>query len=410
MSDGIQSRSILAGYDPAVLGEGSVLIVGAGALGQNIAQSLALSGVGTLHLVDFDVFEAHNATRSPFFPTADEFERHSGLKAPQVAERCAAIATASRPDMRASATMIQRLGDRPIAAADVVISAVDSVTARAWLSERSRLHGKPMVEGGFAGSLFNFSTFSAASGRVCYRCHNPFRESAASCTRYALAAEAENIVPAIQTAAAVLGGYMAEQCIGLLHGKLPSDDVRYYGDIRRATVSKARLQVNPHCPGHHDNLPVLTQVDVRDWAGSAADLATAVANRVGRGVIRLAEPFHITYSCTGCSRFCAVMATESAWLVDSRCVDCGGPWQLSDAKMPSSVAELRVPDDLVGESPLAVAPMAVLGATEGASFVFEGTAGLGLIVLTDQPVEATAPGEDGRQCSGPPQVIPDRRP
>src|SRR5712691_13493222 len=77
----IHSRSRLAGYDPEKLAAARVTVVGLGALGQNVLQTLALSGVGEFLLIDFDSFEDHNATRSPFFPTAAELESLGNRKA-----------------------------------------------------------------------------------------------------------------------------------------------------------------------------------------------------------------------------------------------------------------------------------------------------------------------------------------
>ena len=62
------SRERLAGYDPERINNSTVLIVGAGALGQNTALDLALSGIGEMRIVDRDRFEEHNRTRSPALP------------------------------------------------------------------------------------------------------------------------------------------------------------------------------------------------------------------------------------------------------------------------------------------------------------------------------------------------------
>ncbi|MDE2507058.1 MAG: ThiF family adenylyltransferase, partial [Planctomycetota bacterium] len=48
-----------------------VLVVGAGALGNEALKNLALVGVGAIHIVDFDVVEPSNLARSVFFRAAD---------------------------------------------------------------------------------------------------------------------------------------------------------------------------------------------------------------------------------------------------------------------------------------------------------------------------------------------------
>ena len=69
------SRERAAGYESERLAAMRVLLVGVGALGQNVGLNLALAQVGSLCVIDLDQFETHNATRSPCFPTPDDRRR-----------------------------------------------------------------------------------------------------------------------------------------------------------------------------------------------------------------------------------------------------------------------------------------------------------------------------------------------
>ena len=365
MPAGIHSRSVLAGYDPELLAAGKVLVVGLGALGQNVVQNLSLLGIGQLMLVDFDTFEGHNATRSPFFPTRAEVARLGRGKATIVAHRAAQVSTASEPEVYYSAHLIQVLGDGAISWADIVVAAVDSMTARAWLAERCRLIGRPMVEGGFSGPDFNLSAFSATAGTVCYRCGRPDRESSMSCTAYALAAEQAHIVPAIQTSAAVLGGYQAEQVVQLLHGRLGRLGQRSYGNVRRETLQTAQLTVNDQCPGLHAPEPVIGTVGDLGAAATLADFIRAVEAQFGAAGFQLSEPVIPNLSCTSCKEPCLVQAGESSWLVAPRCTECGGPWPRTKVFAPDSVTKFHTSDHLGDE--LAATPLASIGLRAGAS-------------------------------------------
>jgi molybdopterin/thiamine biosynthesis adenylyltransferase len=344
----LHSRSILAGYDPACLRSAKVLVVGLGALGQNLVQNLALLGVGRLMLVDYDVFEGHNATRSPFYPTSAEAARLGRGKAAIVAHRAAQASTAGA-EVYFSASLIQALGDGALTWADVVVAAVDSLNARAWLAERCRLLARPMVEGGFSGPDFNLSAFAPTGGSVCYRCGRPERESSMSCTAYALAAERAHIVPAIQTSAAVLGGYQAEQVVQLLHGKLDRFGQRSYGNVRRETLMTALLAVDDQCQGSHQPEPVIGTIRGLRPHASLADLLAAVSQQFGGGRIKLAEPAIPKVSCTVCRAPCLVQATESVWLANPCCTDCGGPWPVTDTYVPDSVTELETGETMTDE-------------------------------------------------------------
>jgi molybdopterin/thiamine biosynthesis adenylyltransferase len=363
----LHSRSVLAGYDPALLAEGKILVVGLGALGQNVVQNLSLLGVGQLMLVDFDTFEGHNATRSPFYPTRAEVARLGRGKAAIVAHRAAQASTAADPAVYYSDDLIQVLGDGAISWADVVVAAVDSMTARAWLAERCRLLGRPMVEGGFSGPDFNLSAFAATAGAVCYRCGRPDRESSMSCTAYALAAEADHIVPAIQTSAAVLGGYQAEQVVQLLHGHLSRLGQRSYGNVRRETLQTALLAADDGCPGIHFPEARLGKIDDLGAAATLADLLRAVAAQFGSASLQLSEPVIPNLSCTSCKTPCLVQAPESSWLVAPRCTECGGPWPRTEVFAPDSVTKIDTSDQLADE--LASTPLARIGLRGGAAVV-----------------------------------------
>lgn len=331
----IHSRSRLAGYQPDILAGAKVLVPGLGALGQNVVQNLALVGVGHLWLVDFDEFESQNATRSPYFPNQAS-DRSGGLsKAPIVARRARLANTAENPSVVYSETAVQLLGDNPIRWADVVVSAVDDVNARAWLAERCRLHARPMVEAGFNAFRFNVSAFSGRSGDPCYRCVNPSRISSGSCRLYARQAERQQIIPAIQTTAAVSAAYQAELVIALLHGENGLCGKRLFGNVRTQQHQLATLQTDPDCPGRHDPLPVGGAVDVGSISslGELLDLLPAVDAITH---VRLAEPLVLRDACTQCGSMCQVGASEAAWLMKTRCIDCGGEWNHASIPSPFS--------------------------------------------------------------------------
>jgi len=371
------------------------LVVGLGALGQNVLLNLTLSGVGNLLLIDFDEFEDHNATRSPFYPSEANRAALGLGKASVVAKQVAERSTAPRPNVQYIETLVQKAGDGPIRWADVVMSAVDSLSARAWLAERCRLHGKPLVEAGFAGPEFNLVAFSGETGAPCYRCHNSARASTASCTLYALAAEAAEIIPAIQTTAAVVGGLMAEQVIQVLHGGFARFGERLFGDARRLNFAMAKLPVNPKCPGQHAALPVLAELGDGEPLETLADLLHGVERYAHR--LMLAEPAVISQSCTKCATMCLVQATESAWLLAPRCQACGGPWPRSSEPSPDAVQLL----DAGEPQPRLVAgtPLAELGLTRAGSVLVQ--------AHDDRAGLVTLPGNVSELCRSPRPEIAD---
>jgi hypothetical protein len=188
-----------------------------------------------------------------------------------------------------------------------------------------------------------------------------------SCTAYALAAEKANIVPAIQTSAAVLGGYQAEQVVQLLHGRLHRLGQRSYGNVRRETLQMATLTVSDRCPNlHHLPEPVIGTVRGLGAAPTLRDFICAVTSQFGPAGLRLSEPVIPTLSCTSCKEPCLVQATESSWLAAPRCTECGGPWPRTEASS-DSVTEIDTGHHLTDE--LLGTPLASVGLRAGASVI-----------------------------------------
>ena len=55
---------LIAWWEQEKLTAAKVLVVGAGALGNEVLKNLALMGVGLVYVVDFDTIEESNLTRS----------------------------------------------------------------------------------------------------------------------------------------------------------------------------------------------------------------------------------------------------------------------------------------------------------------------------------------------------------
>lgn len=328
------SRERAAGYDPTLLSTAKVLLVGAGALGQNLALDLALSGVGTLAVVDFDHFEEHNITRSPLFPTPLEQARLGLGKAVTVAHALRRLATAPNAHVLYSTHPVQTLGLGVFAQFDVVVSAVDSDLARAHLSEACLLARVPLVMGGFDGSALNYTLHTNASTTgPCWRCSNPAVTDAhaLSCTAVARLHEAQGITPALQTGAAALGAFIAEAVIELLHGRSQLADHRVALDVRSGRSQLTRLAHNPECPLSHeadlrDVRPVQlpTGATVRDLLRCLTDAG------VRRPVVTLPSAFVESAPCGRCGRSVEVGRTL-AELVGAP--TCTGPCESNHATL-----------------------------------------------------------------------------
>jgi molybdopterin/thiamine biosynthesis adenylyltransferase len=349
-NNGAFSRERRAGYDPDAMARGVALVVGAGALGQNTAQNLALAGVGEIRIVDRDSFEEHNRTRSPAYPAPDEQELYGMEKARAVALKLRRLMTAPCPVMRYAHAWVQELGDGAFEGVSVVVSCVDSPLARAYLSDKARHHGLPFVEGGFHAADVTLTAFPAFTPEEswdapCWRCSHPELGDSFSCRFFAAQSEAAGVIPAVQNSAAVLGGLQAEAAVLALHPSLSeSRAARGFSlNIRTRRSRLCRLTRDPNCGGLHralegEPVPLSTTAD-----NTLGRLLSEVGEHLGRPA-RLQFPLklfsQLVWYCPCAEEHCKntadVRGPEWSWRMNPRCEDHGGPFPALRGEAPAS--------------------------------------------------------------------------
>lgn len=126
-----------------------VLIVGVGALGSVISETLTRSGVGRIRLVDRDVVELSNLQRQTLYTERDV---HNGLpKAIAAAERLQAVNSQVEIDPHVADLTHQNL--RELAdGVDLLLDGTDNFATRFLLNDFAQAERKPWVYAGVVGS------------------------------------------------------------------------------------------------------------------------------------------------------------------------------------------------------------------------------------------------------------------
>lgn len=151
------------------LSEASVAIVGCGALGSAIAETLARAGVGEIHLVDRDYVELSNLQRQQLFTEEDAEQLTPKVIAAE--KRLKAI----RSDLRLT-TYLAHV-DAPLmeslaGTCSLIMDATDNFETRLLINDASVKFGVPWIYGacvGSAGVIFPF----IPKETPCFRCLLP---------------------------------------------------------------------------------------------------------------------------------------------------------------------------------------------------------------------------------------------
>lgn len=356
MSTTLFSRNRSAGHTAEAMRGLYALVVGAGALAQNVLLTLALEGPRQIWIVDGDKWSDHNATRAPLYSDSETRHRCGNSKAATVAHELRRM-TAWNPDLRISyaSAWVQELGDAPFRSASVVVSCVDDPAARAYLAAMCHHHDKPMVEGGLSGSSGSFAMYANPEG-PCWQCGVPVPSGVrvpAGCDANAIEQARQGFVPMTQPIAASLGSLMAEATIQVAHGQLGLSGNRVYlDDIRRPEIATIQETKNPtcSCPHHRGGRPE-AQLTVGQHS-SAETVLAELSQHAEEPRIILRAPYVATELCPGpidqaaksCGTLIDVDLCEWSLKRHPRCQQCGGDFKRSNKRTLTVLHELTAND------------------------------------------------------------------
>jgi molybdopterin/thiamine biosynthesis adenylyltransferase/molybdopterin converting factor small subunit len=143
-----------------------VLIVGAGGLGSPVALYLALAGVGTIGIVDFDVVDLSNLQRQILHQNDD-------IGLPKVISAQQTL-NAYNPDVKVVPHEAPLTSDNAleiISQYDIVVNGADNFAARYLVNDACVFLKKPLVDGSIL--LFDGQATVYLPGKGCYRCLFP---------------------------------------------------------------------------------------------------------------------------------------------------------------------------------------------------------------------------------------------
>src|SRR5512137_1745019 len=194
-----------------------VLVVGAGALGNDVIKNLALMGVGYIYIVDFDTIEAANLSRSVLFRESDNNRSK--------AEVAAARAKALNPQIHVqylNGDVTTQLGLGIVRRMDVVIGCLDNREARLAVNRFCYWMNKPWVDGAIQELLGLVRVFVPGKG-ACYECTLTEQALRDLSMRYSCPLLArQNIllgkVPTTPTIASIIGGMQSQEALKLING------------------------------------------------------------------------------------------------------------------------------------------------------------------------------------------------
>lgn len=245
-------QELIAGWDQKRFSEGRALVVGAGALGNEVAKNLALMGLGYMMIADFDTIERSNLSRGPLFRKSDVRWKRS--KAQTVANRAQALNTNPHSFIQPfQGNIVWELGMGAYRRFDVIIGCLDNVEARMAVNAGALFTGTPYIDGGIHGLAGNVTAVNPPT-TACWECTTTKHERQQvserySCVRIMQEELKQGRLPSVQIASSIIAGFQTQEAAKVILG-LPwaaGYMIQYEASGMKAYLDVIRISRRPDC-------------------------------------------------------------------------------------------------------------------------------------------------------------------
>jgi adenylyltransferase/sulfurtransferase len=310
-------------WKQSLLRDARVLVVGAGALGNELVKNLALLGIGHLAILDRDEIEESNLCRSVLFRSSDE-----GRPKAAVAARAAREIYPEMEPVGIRGSLAADLGVGYVRWAQVVVGCLDNREARVFLNRICALAARPWLDGGIdvlGGIVRGFR----APATACYECTMGKTDwdllaARRSCSLLARQAHRENGVPTTPTTASVIGAIQAQEVVKLLHGMDALVGRGYVFEGATHNSYRVDYRIAPDCPWHEAPADI-EECPQFNSATSLSEMVGWARDRLGGcDALDLARELVQSLECTRCQRVESVFRPpDTIGTAELTCADCG---------------------------------------------------------------------------------------
>src|SRR5512140_915494 len=268
-----------------------VLVVGAGALGNEILKNLALVGFEHVVIIDLDQIEISNLSRSVLF-SESEIGRPKDQATAAAMKRILPTIQA----MGMTANVVSGVGLGVFDWADVVIGGLDNREARLWLNRACWRMNKPFIDGAIEG-INGIARVFLPGKPPCYECTLgevdwQILQHRLACNLLTRAEMESGKVPTTPTIASIIGGIQVQEALKLLHSVHTLDGEAFVFEGLNHTSYRVSYTENPDCMSHHTHTDVVkvkersSDFTVHElWTRARAELGGTVVLEFSRELI-----------------------------------------------------------------------------------------------------------------------------
>ncbi|HEX7556109.1 MAG TPA: ThiF family adenylyltransferase [Leptolinea sp.] len=300
-----------------------VMVVGAGALGNEVIKNLALMGVGSILIVEFDTVELANLSRSVLFRETDSSRNK--------AEVAAARAKELNPNVKVQylhGDISNQVGLGIFRRMDVIIGCLDNREARLAVNRFAYWVGKPWVDGAIQELYGLVRVFIPGQG-ACFECSLTEQARRDLAVRYSCPLLArENVllgkVPTTPTIASIIGAMQAQEALKIIHG-LPVEPgkVTHFNGLTNEMHTSA-YTAREDCESHW-SFGEITELPLSAGTTTLAEFTQIVKSDLGpETVVELDQELILSLTCPQCgTREDVLRPMSQVGFKAAHCPTCG---------------------------------------------------------------------------------------
>jgi len=292
----------IKGWNQSLLSNARVMIAGAGAIGNELIKNLAMAGIGHMLIVDSDIIEKSNLSRSVLFRDAD-------IQRPK-AEVAAARAKEINPDIDVSyivGNLFFDIGLGFYRHSDLVISGLDSIAARAHVGNACFLTAVPFLDAGMWSFGGEVRWFIPSQG-PCFECTLSREDQKRAYERHSCTSfhqeesEQEPPLPTTISTTAIVAGILSQEAIKYLSNwKItPGEAIVYNG--MHVSMHNSKFKKKDGCMWHQPYDPIISIHEKSENLTARQLFKMAQKNGHDQAILSLGRDLLIHFYCHHCQK------------------------------------------------------------------------------------------------------------
>ena len=236
-----------------------VMVVGAGALGNEVLKNLTLLNVGHILIVDYDIIEYANLSRSVLYREADCDRKKCDVAAERIRE--------INPNVKVQVidgNVSADVGLGLFRRMDVIIGCLDNRMARLSLNRSSHKVDKTWIDGGIQDLGGQVQVFKP--GVTCYECmltenDRRFIEAKLSCPDIAAYHASRGSIATTPISSSIIAAIQAQEALKVINGDEKGqmlEEYFYYEGRSNLVLQRKYRKLQPHCPSHFEYDPIIS--------------------------------------------------------------------------------------------------------------------------------------------------------